>query len=47
MTIAPGEEARLAKEGFSCRQQIVHGTQPTASHPVQLVREALADEAGP
>ncbi|MEU6117525.1 FAD-linked oxidase C-terminal domain-containing protein [Streptomyces sp. NPDC047117] len=31
--------------GVSCRQQIFHGTERTAWHPVQLIREALDPDA--
>jgi FAD/FMN-containing dehydrogenase/Fe-S oxidoreductase len=33
----------VAATGVSCRQQIAHGTQRRAHHPVELVRAALAD----
>ncbi len=33
----------LAATGVSCRQQIAHGTERQAQHPVQLIRAALAD----
>jgi Fe-S oxidoreductase len=32
----------IAASGVSCRQQIRHGTERTAWHPLELVREALA-----
>ena len=35
-------DAVVAATGVSCRQQIQHGTQRTAWHPVELVLEALA-----
>ncbi|MFI5658371.1 FAD-binding and (Fe-S)-binding domain-containing protein [Streptomyces sp. NPDC051684] len=31
----------LAATGVSCRQQIHHGTERTAAHPLQLIREVL------
>ncbi|MBZ4016010.1 FAD-binding and (Fe-S)-binding domain-containing protein [Streptomyces purpurogeneiscleroticus] len=34
-------ETVLVASGVSCRQQIFHGTERTAWHPVQLIREAL------
>jgi Fe-S oxidoreductase len=34
-------DAVIAATGTSCRQQIFHGTERDAWHPVQLVREAL------
>jgi Fe-S oxidoreductase len=37
---APG--AVVAATGVSCRQQIAHGTDGTARHPVELVRRVLA-----
>ncbi|HWN31481.1 MAG TPA: FAD-linked oxidase C-terminal domain-containing protein, partial [Pseudonocardia sp.] len=36
-------DAVIAATGVSCRQQIAHGTQRRAWHPVELVRAALAD----
>jgi Fe-S oxidoreductase len=33
----------LVATGVSCRQQIQHGTQRQAVHPVELVRSVLAD----
>ncbi|MGW4243425.1 FAD-binding and (Fe-S)-binding domain-containing protein [Nocardia sp. NPDC004722] len=33
----------VAATGVSCRQQIFHGAGRTAWHPVELIREALAD----
>ena len=35
----------VAATGVSCRQQIRHGTEREARHPVELVRSALADPA--
>ncbi len=40
---AADEDAVIAATGVSCRQQIAHGTQRQARHPVELVLEALAD----
>ncbi|WP_052863267.1 hypothetical protein [Streptomyces niger] len=34
-------ETVVVASGVSCRQQIFHGTERTAWHPVQLLREAL------
>lgn len=31
----------IVATGVSCRQQIFHGTERDAWHPVQLIREAL------
>lgn len=36
------EETVIAATGVSCRQQIGHGTQRRALHPLELVRSALA-----
>ncbi len=36
-------EAHIAASGFSCRQQIRHGTGVSAEHPVVLLRKRLAD----
>lgn len=36
-------EAEVAATGVSCRQQVAHGTGRTATHPVVLVRHALAE----
>ncbi|HEV7627373.1 MAG TPA: heterodisulfide reductase-related iron-sulfur binding cluster, partial [Streptomyces sp.] len=38
---AESDETVVAATGVSCRQQIFHGTQRNAWHPVELVREAL------
>jgi FAD/FMN-containing dehydrogenase/Fe-S oxidoreductase len=38
---AAGEDTVIAATGVSCRQQIFHGTQRSAWHPVELVLEAL------
>ncbi len=40
---AASQDAVIAATGVSCRQQIEHGTQRTAQHPVELVLSALAD----
>ncbi|MDT7794079.1 MAG: hypothetical protein QOD59_3515, partial [Mycobacterium sp.] len=40
---AEPEDTIVAATGVSCRQQIFHGAGRTAWHPVELVREALAD----
>ena len=40
---AADENAVIAATGVSCRQQIAHGTERRARHPVELVLEALAD----
>ncbi len=32
----------FAATGVSCRQQIAHGTERRALHPVELIRAALA-----
>jgi len=37
-----GPDVVVAATGVSCRQQIHHGTQRSAWHPVELVREVLA-----
>ncbi len=37
------EKRRIAASGFSCRQQIRHGTGVSAQHPVVLLREALQE----
>jgi Fe-S oxidoreductase len=39
---AEGPETVICATGVSCRQQIFHGTDRNAWHPVELVREALA-----
>jgi Fe-S oxidoreductase len=39
--IAARPDAVVVATGTSCRQQIRHGTEREAWHPVQLVREAL------
>jgi len=31
----------IAATGVSCRQQISHGTGRAASHPVEIIREAV------
>ncbi|MGH3311759.1 MAG: FAD-binding and (Fe-S)-binding domain-containing protein [Streptomyces sp.] len=41
---AEPEETVLAATGVSCRQQIFHGTERSAWHPVELVRAALEGE---
>ncbi|MFJ8233248.1 FAD-binding and (Fe-S)-binding domain-containing protein [Streptomyces sp. NPDC094448] len=40
---AEGDDTVIVATGVSCRQQIFHGTERTAWHPVQLIRAALAD----
>lgn len=40
---AEPEDTIVAAPGVSCRPQIFHGAGRTAWHPVELVREALAD----
>ncbi|MFJ4682782.1 FAD-binding and (Fe-S)-binding domain-containing protein [Streptomyces sp. NPDC088789] len=40
---AEPEDTVIVATGVSCRQQIFHGTQRDAWHPVQLIREALLD----
>ncbi|KAA5834934.1 FAD-linked oxidase C-terminal domain-containing protein [Saccharopolyspora hirsuta] len=44
--LAAEPDAVVAATGVSCRQQIFHGAGRTAWHPVELVREALADAEG-
>jgi FAD/FMN-containing dehydrogenase/Fe-S oxidoreductase len=39
---AESAQTVIAASGVSCRQQIRHGTERTAWHPLELVREALA-----
>jgi Fe-S oxidoreductase len=39
---AEPEDTVVAATGVSCRQQIQHGTERRALHPVELVRSALA-----
>jgi FAD/FMN-containing dehydrogenase/Fe-S oxidoreductase len=39
-------ETGLAASGFSCRQQIFHGTGRRALHPAQIVRDHLPEDAG-
>lgn len=36
-----GEDAVIAATGTSCREQIFHGTQRTAWHPIELLGEAV------
>ncbi|WP_314173409.1 FAD-binding and (Fe-S)-binding domain-containing protein [Streptomyces winkii] len=43
---AEDERTVVAASGVSCRQQIFHGTERTAWHPVELVRAALLTAAG-
>ncbi|WP_327674157.1 MULTISPECIES: FAD-linked oxidase C-terminal domain-containing protein [unclassified Streptomyces] len=38
---AEPDDTVVAATGVSCRQQIHHGTERTAVHPLQLIREAL------
>jgi FAD/FMN-containing dehydrogenase/Fe-S oxidoreductase len=40
---AAAPDAVIAATGVSCREQIHHGTERRARHPVELVLEALAD----
>ncbi|HEU5158490.1 MAG TPA: FAD-linked oxidase C-terminal domain-containing protein [Streptosporangiaceae bacterium] len=40
-------ETLIAATGVSCRQQIAHGTDRTAVHPVELVRAAVTSAATP
>jgi Fe-S oxidoreductase len=40
---AAAPDAVIAATGVSCREQIYHGTERQARHPVELVLEALAD----
>lgn len=40
---AADEQTVIAATGVSYRQQIAHGTERQARHPVELVLEALAD----
>jgi len=40
---ATSASAVVAATGVSCRQQIQHGTDRRAWHPVELIRAALAD----
>src|SRR5262249_47620731 len=39
-----GEELAVAAAGVSCRQQIAHGANRLARHPVELVRDALGED---
>jgi Fe-S oxidoreductase len=39
---AEGSDTVVCASGVSCRQQIFHGTDRSAWHPVELVREALS-----
>jgi FAD/FMN-containing dehydrogenase/Fe-S oxidoreductase len=41
---AAAQETVIAATGVSCRQQIFHGTERNAWHPVELVLEALAQD---
>lgn len=41
--LAADPDAVVAATGVSCRQQIFHGAGRTAWHPLELVREALAE----
>jgi Fe-S oxidoreductase len=43
---AEPDDTVLAATGVSCRQQIFHGTERGAWHPVELVREALLPADG-
>lgn len=38
---AEPDDTVVAATGVSCRQQIHHGTERTAVHPLQLIREVL------
>jgi Fe-S oxidoreductase len=40
--LAAGPDTLICASGVSCRQQILHGTERTAWHPVELVRAALS-----
>jgi Fe-S oxidoreductase len=40
---AASQSAVIAATGVSCRQQIQHGTDRHAWHPVELIRAALAE----
>ena len=40
---AEPEDTVIAATGVSCRQQIAHGTERQARHPIDLVRSVLAD----
>jgi FAD/FMN-containing dehydrogenase/Fe-S oxidoreductase len=40
--LAADPDTVICASGVSCRQQILHGTERTAWHPVELVREALS-----
>ena len=40
---AAAENTFIAAPGFSCRQQILHGTGRRALHPVQILRSALGE----
>lgn len=41
-----GEDAVVAATGTSCREQIFHGTQRSAWHPLELLQEALSSSTG-
>jgi Fe-S oxidoreductase len=43
---AEPEATLIAATGVSCRQQIAHGVGRRASHPVELVRQAVSPAAG-
>jgi Fe-S oxidoreductase len=43
---AAGRTTIIAATGTSCREQIFHGTDRSAWHPVELVAEALVSAAG-
>jgi Fe-S oxidoreductase len=43
---AEPENTVIAATGVSCRQQISHGTGRRASHPVEIIREAIGPELG-
>lgn len=40
--LAAGEKTLIAATGTSCRQQIQHGTQRHALHPIELIRQAAS-----
>jgi FAD/FMN-containing dehydrogenase/Fe-S oxidoreductase len=44
---AAAADTVVAATGVSCRQQIRHGTERTAWHPLELVRDALDGAQGP
>ena len=44
---AAGADVVVAATGVSCRQQIQHGTERTAWHPVELVLQAIDGAVSP